>query len=233
VEEPDKRARLILEHVAIMRRAELPMSTISVGVGVPEATLWRWLRRERGGDLIVRGRGKRVQERPLSPDVIEHAKRLVHETRGLIGADAMRRISPELSRRRSARIKRTVLTERERERKLRAACITITQPGVIRAFDGVFVRTTRGLYVALIAGDGAVPFRTSVFVTAHYDEHAVALALMRDSLEALRRTGVAWPAASPTILWAARATEPRPSRLARRRWHTRPGGAPAGVREDD
>jgi transposase InsO family protein/transposase len=181
VEEPDKCAKRILAEVHILRCAQIPMSMIAVVVGVPTATLQRWLHRERDGELIARGRGKRSQEHSLPPpEVVDKATSLVNETRGLIGADALRKKVPELTRTQAKRIKSTTLTERERARKERAASVSIAQPGVVRAIDGVYARTTRGMYVALIAADGAVPFRTSVHVTAHYDEHAVLLALMRD-----------------------------------------------------
>lgn len=180
VEEPEKRARTIVEKAEVMRRDGVAMPTIAVVVGVPSATLWRWLRRARKNEVIVRGRGRQVEVRPIAMDLVHRAKSLVNELRGLVGADALRRSVPGLSRRTAAKIKQVTLTERERERKLHTRRVLIAHPGVVRGFDGVYVATTRGPREVLIAADAAVPFRTSALVTEHYNDSAVARALIFD-----------------------------------------------------
>jgi transposase InsO family protein len=73
-----------------------------------------------------------------------------------------------------------LLTAMERERKASVVRVTITQPGVLRGLDAMHVSCLEGPCFALIAADGAVPYRTSVTVGTCYDSALVAHALRID-----------------------------------------------------
>jgi transposase InsO family protein len=178
MEEPESRARAILDKVDLMRLWKVPLETISIVVGVPSATLGRWLRRKKHGEVVVRGRGYSPVD-DVRPEVVKNATSLLTELGFMVGADALGR-AVGLPRRRAARIKHEALVARENERKEKTCRIRIASPGVVRGFDGVFVETTDGRQVVLFSGDAAVPFRTGAFVSAHYDEEAVARALLTD-----------------------------------------------------
>src|SRR5262249_53103437 len=68
----------------------------------------------------------------------------------------------------------------ERERKASLVRGSITQPGVLRGLDAMYLQCVEGRLFALIAADGAVPYRTSVTVGPRYDQHLVARALRTD-----------------------------------------------------
>jgi transposase InsO family protein len=107
----------------------------------------------------------------------------VRQSRGLFGAEALSHAVPGVSRREAAAIKRATLTALERERKSTLSHVVVTEPGVIRGFDAMHVCTTEGPLYALCAGDGCVPFTTSIAVVARYDGPAVASALDQDFCE--------------------------------------------------
>jgi hypothetical protein len=104
----------------------------------------------------------------------------VRSLKGLIGADALRRAVPGISRRQAAAVKAATLTEMERERVAAAKRVHVTVPGVLRGFDAMHTATSAGPRHVLLAGDAAVPFRTSALPVQHYDERAVVEALERD-----------------------------------------------------
>jgi transposase InsO family protein len=68
----------------------------------------------------------------------------------------------------------------ERERKARSAHVIITAPGIVRGFDAMHVTCVDGLRYWLIAGDGAVPYRTSIATVPAYDSEHVVAALIAD-----------------------------------------------------
>lgn len=105
---------------------------------------------------------------------------LVRSLRGLVGAEAIQRAVPGISRRTAAALKRETLTAMERERKIAAERIEVTTPGVMRGFDAMQVPTLEGRRYALVAADAAVPFRTSALATRRYDGASVAEVLERD-----------------------------------------------------
>jgi hypothetical protein len=108
------------------------------------------------------------------------ATTLVRALHGLVGADALRRRVPGLSRRQAAAIKRQTLRALAREQRAAATRITITQPGIVRAFDAMHVRTTAGWRYLLVASDGAIPYRTSCVAAPRYTGRAVARVLATD-----------------------------------------------------
>src|SRR5262249_3898734 len=68
----------------------------------------------------------------------------------------------------------------------------VTEPGVVRGFDQMHVRTTEGPHVLLFSADGAVSYRTSVALAEHYDAASVASAVRRD-----------FAANGPPLVWRA------------------------------
>lgn len=148
-------------------------------VGRSRATLYRWQERRRRGEQLAyrRGPGRR---RPPTPWMRRHVIAHFHEMNGHIGADALSRHTPGVSRRQADAIKKAELIRMERERKKNAIRVWVTEPGVIRGFDGMHVRTIFGKRHALIAADACVPFRTTTEQAERYTGHAVAGILERD-----------------------------------------------------
>jgi hypothetical protein len=87
---------------------------------------------------------------------------------------------PGVSRREAAAIKASTLTAMETERKRTLGHVIVTEPGVVRGFDAMYVCTAEGRMYALCAGDGCVPYTTSIVVVDCYDGPSVAAALDRD-----------------------------------------------------
>jgi transposase len=161
-----------------LRALGLSASRAATVVGVGEATVRRWARRVRQHQRCVRRRGPRATA--LTAEATATAGRLVRELHGLIGAEALRRSVPGLSRRQAAALKHRTLSTLAQERRAAATRITITQPGVVRAFDAMHVRTTQGRGYLLVASDGAVPYRTSCVAARRYTGPAVAQLLAAD-----------------------------------------------------
>jgi transposase-like protein len=165
-----------LDAAQALRRLGLTMVLAAALVGASCATLRRWRARVRDGQPGVRARGPAVGARRALPEVEQRVEAVVRETRGLLGADALRHRVPDVSRRRAAAIKRATVTAMEHERKAACTRVTVTVPGVLRGFDQLFV----GDRTVLVSGDGCVPYRTSSHVVKRYDGAAVAEALERD-----------------------------------------------------
>lgn len=174
-EEPDLPELTVrLDAVSEMREAGLPERLAAAIVGASVATLRRWRRR------LVEARPRQRPEHPVPEALREPTEKLLRDLRGLIGAEALRHAVPGISRRQAAAVKRDTLAAMERERVAQARRVEITVPGVVRGFDAMHVTTTAGVRYPLIAGDAAVPYRTSVHVAERYDARAVRAALERD-----------------------------------------------------
>lgn len=101
--------------------------------------------------------------------------------KGAIGAENLRRtIGSGLTRREAAAIKRAVLCEMERARKVNAASVRVTMPGVLRGFDAMHAEVAGERAYLLASGDGAVPYRTRAELVPRYDSAHVAAHLERD-----------------------------------------------------
>ncbi len=172
--DPDARRRGVLEGVDEMRRLGLPAPIAASIAGVHAATVRRWRRgvHHTAAPVPVRRR--------VSPSAAREAACLVRRLHGLIGADALCHSIAGLSRRAAASIKHQTLTALERERKAALRRITISAPGLLRGFDAMHLVTEDGPLFALIGADGAVPYRTSLTIGAHYDAPLVARALRTD-----------------------------------------------------
>jgi hypothetical protein len=162
-----------VERASRLRVMGLNATLIAAVVGVGASTLRRW----RSHGLPHR---KPPMVRPIDARLVERVDLHVRELRGLVGAESIRRTITGVSRRQAAMLKRETLTAMERERIARADRIVVTAAGIVRGFDQMYVDTTEGQQLLLFSNDGAVPYRTSVMRTEHYDEAAVAKAVAHD-----------------------------------------------------
>ena len=178
-DDPDGAARAAMKYVDELREAGVPAELAAATVGCSSATIRRWRRRQRRGQALRLSPGRRPAE-PVRGATRVAAESIVRACRGRIGAETLRHAVPALTRSRSKEIIGSVRTALEAERKAEAAKIIITLPNVMRALDGVHVRTREGKRIALPIADSAVPFKTSVSVAARYTGEAVAAALRRD-----------------------------------------------------
>lgn len=155
-----------------LERLGLPRAVVASLLGYPESTLRRW------------GMGapppRRARRKPIPADVVASAIADVRELRGLVGANALRVAHPGLSRRQARDLKTETLTVVERERKEACRRVVVTMPGLVRGFDAMDRGRAHVTPWVLVAGDGAVPFRTSLVAAQRYDASSVARALARD-----------------------------------------------------
>jgi len=176
--EPEATRAGLLDGADAMRQLHLSVPLQAAIAGVGASTLRRWRTRRRCGQPLLRHRHSVMRPVIANADTVNHAAHIVRRLHGLIGAESLAR-SVGTSRRVAARIKQLTLTRMERERKAGLRQITITVPGVMRGMDAMPFPGRRERY-ALIAADGAVPYRTSVTVGPRYDAGLVARALATD-----------------------------------------------------
>src|ERR1700741_4814011 len=176
--EPEAVRGALLDGADAMRQLKLAAPLVAALTGVGPSTLRRWRARRRLGQALLARRCKRARQVITSAATANAAAHIVRRLHGLIGAESLAR-SVGTSRRVAARIKRLTLTRMERERKAGLRQIRIAVPGVLRGIDAMQFPGSRDRY-ALIAADGAVPYRTSVTVGSHYDTRLVVRALETD-----------------------------------------------------
>lgn len=175
-EDPDGReVRELVEGARQMRALGLSAPLAAALVGVAGSSLRRWEQRLRAG-LAPRGRRGPGRKSALEPEKKNELATLIRKLRGLCGAESLRRTMPGVSRRQAAAVKRGVLQEMERERIAACTRVTVTQPGVLRNLDQLYV----GAATALILSDGHVPYRTSGRVVPAYSADEVARTLEQD-----------------------------------------------------
>jgi hypothetical protein len=149
--------------------------------GVSAATVRRWAAQERSGQPLRMRRGPQRDGRALDAAAACEVRRLTRSLHGLAGAEALRQaVKGKVSRREAAALKHDELRAVERERVAEATRVEVTTPGVMRGFDQLWVPADGEQRCCLVAGDTAVPFRTSATVAERYDGRAVAEALERD-----------------------------------------------------
>lgn len=168
-----------LSKASAMRRRGMRQRDAARAIGCSPATLRRWQRRELVGLVLASRPGPGPKALP-SADVTERARAHVRRLRGLVGADALRRLVPDLTRRQAAALKAEVLTEIESRRKRTCRHVDVTRPGVVRGFDAMHLVDEKTRAYALVACDAAVPYRTSVVRVSSYDGVTVADVLARD-----------------------------------------------------
>lgn len=163
-----------------MRALGLRPSIVAALLGVGTATVQRWRATLASGGAPSGAPRTTRRPTPLTPEQVAQVERLVRDTHGLMGADALRHSVPGVSRREAARIKRSTRTTMERERIATTPRVTVREPGLVRGFDAMHLLTSDGKRVLLVAADAAVPQRTTIEVVEHYDEASVAAALEHD-----------------------------------------------------
>jgi transposase len=168
----------VLAAVAEMRALGLTQRLAAAIVGVDVATLRRW----RAHALATGEPCSKSTRRRIEPSTAAQAEQLVRALHGLIGAQALSHSIAGLSRRAAASVKAHTLRAMERERKTALLRVHVTQPGIVRGLDAMYVATLEGSSYALISADASVPYRTGFVVGRHYDTHLVERAV-RDDLE--------------------------------------------------
>lgn len=163
-----------------LRRLGMSAVTAATLAGVHDSTVRRWRARVWCGRPCADVPPPRPMESSVPVPAVRQVATLVRELHGLVGAEALRRSVSGISRRMAARIKVATLTAMERERKQALARITITAPGVLRGIDAMQFPNAGPARYALIAADGAVPYRTSLITGPRYDSGLVTRALGRD-----------------------------------------------------
>lgn len=143
-------------------------------VGVSVTTLRRWLARLADGVPLHKRRGGVMRVGPRTSE--DRVCQTVRDLHGMLGAESLARSVVGVSRRRAAQLKREVLTTMERERKAACAHVQVTEPGVVRGFDAMYLRDGYALHAA----DASVPYRTSIVYVPAYDAAHVAAVLDDD-----------------------------------------------------
>ena len=175
-DEPEPEPTASILRRALTRLTTRPHDSVraarALGVGVK--TLRRWLSRLVDGTPLIRRRGGTM--RHGTPASEQRVRELVLDLRGLAGAQSLARSVDGVSRRRAAMLKREVLADIERTRQQACTRVEITEPGVMRGFDAMYLRAG----FALNAADACVPYRTSSAHVLAYDADHVAAVLEAD-----------------------------------------------------
>lgn len=175
-EEADSESHGRLWAIEQMRRCGFTAQQAARVAGVHPATARRWRAQVKRGLPCAR----RDRQQRLDPQASHEVELRVRALHGLIGAEALRRRVPGVSRRQAARLKASTLQAMERERKADLTRVCVTAPGVVRGMDAMHLRTCEGRAYALFTADAAIPYRTGVTVTTRYDARAVERALRSD-----------------------------------------------------
>lgn len=154
------------------------MAIAALVIGVAACTLRRYLARARARSTLVRRRGPSPSAYP-GAGLVRKVTALLEETRGRMGAVCLGRKTGG-SRRQCAMIKSSVLRARERERKDTALQVRVSEPGLMRSFDQLYVRMDGLRRVLLICADACVPYRTSISLVDRYDARNVASVIDSD-----------------------------------------------------
>jgi len=177
-EDPDGEARAKLAEATRLRRVGMSALLAAALVGVSASTLRRWQRRLAIAKLARLRRGPRDRA-ALSEEKAAELERLVREVRGLPGAESLAR-TIGCSRRQAAAVKTRVLTEMERERVESCARVVVSEAGVMRSMDQLYVPCDGEQQVALIASDASTRHRTSALWVPAYSAREVAKMLAAD-----------------------------------------------------
>jgi len=168
--EPEPHARILCA-VDRMHRLGLTLMRAADLAGVDASTVRRWRAKL----------GCAVRRRPCAnAETLCCAQARVRALHGLIGAAALSHRIAGLTRREAARIKARTLTLMERERLASLRHVQLGTAGIMRGIDAMCLATPQGPRYALIAADAAVPYRTSVALSAHYDTRLVTELLEQD-----------------------------------------------------
>jgi transposase len=179
-EEPDGGlVRAVWEEACRQVSAGAMWSEAAQLVGRSLATLRRWTRRAQSSGPLKQRPGPGARTLP-TPEQCAQADDLVRTLDGQIGAAALSKGVPGLSRREASKLKQQTLSQREAERKAAVCRVVVTVPDVIRGFDPVFAEAAEGRRYLMPVADAAVPKRTTVEVKERYDADAVYEVLKQD-----------------------------------------------------
>jgi hypothetical protein len=156
----------------------LRLVVIALVLGLATRTLRRYVARARAGEPLVNRRGPGPASSP-GEDVVALVEHEVRGSRGLMGAACLA-VKTGTSRRQAAAIKDRVLTEMERERKAGSLSVRVSEPGVMRSFDQLYVTVDGWMRVLLICADACVPYRTTIALVESYDSVSVASVIELD-----------------------------------------------------
>lgn len=162
-----------------LRRIGAKWSVVTQAVRTSYKTLRRWAARASSRRHLRDRRGPGPKAPPDEVLVAEATQR-VRATKGQIGAAALAKALPGLSRRQAAVIKLATKRELERVRRQSAHRVHVHARGVIRAFDALALKVDGALQYGLAACDRATAFLTSLRYAASYDTEAVADVLETD-----------------------------------------------------
>jgi Helix-turn-helix domain len=177
-EDPDGAARRKVEESTELRRIGVRAALAAALVGMSASTMRRWRQRLRAGAPARRRCGPARGGEP-APEKQRELEQAVRALRGVSGAASLAH-AVGVSRRAAARIKRRVLTEMERERVARCTRLLVTEPGVLRSLDQLYIGARPAQRIALIASDASVPQRTSAQLASSYCAEEVARVLSED-----------------------------------------------------
>ncbi len=169
-----------VERANQMRAIGLTVKLTAAVLGTSPPTLRRWTRRHRAGLALRRRPGPCGSSRPIEAHAAAQVEDLVRSTHGLVGAEALCHRVAGVSRRAAAHIKSETITEIERERRARCTAVIVTEPGIVRGFDQLWVPTPCGQVPVLVSADACVPYRTSLVVAERYSSAWVAKAIDDD-----------------------------------------------------
>jgi transposase len=177
-EDPDGAACRKIEEASRLRGAGVSAALAAALVGVCASTMRRWRQRVRANRRACHRRGPSGREE-LCAEKRSEVEQLVRELRGLCGAAALGHLAG-VSRRQAARVKGQVLVDMERERVARCSRLLVTEPGVLRSLDQLYIGARPAQQIALIASDASVPYRTSARMVLAYTGEEVARVLEED-----------------------------------------------------
>jgi hypothetical protein len=179
-EEPDGGvARALWEEVCRQVTEGAKWAEAARLVGSSAATMRRYTRRAKSHCPLKQRPGPGARTLPTSEQrgLVDD---LVRTLDGQIGAEALSKSVPGLSRRQAARLKQHTLARMEAERKTAARHVIVKMPDVIRGFDPVFAEAAEGRRYLMPVADAAVPKRTTVEVKERYDAESVYEVLKKD-----------------------------------------------------
>jgi len=177
-DDDDSNRRGRLEAATEMRGLGLAPILAAAVVGASASTVRRWAARDRDGEALCQRASP--HRSPPPPAVCQEVAGVVRELKGLVGAESLRHSIEGVSRRQAQDLKNQTLIEMERERRAACTRVSVHAPDVLRGFDVMNPRRDRNGRYILVAGDGAIPYRTLLEPRDAYDSRGVVGFLEKD-----------------------------------------------------
>ena len=170
--EPDGARRALVREAQRVKAAGLELAMVSRAAGLAPSTLRRWCARDAAHEPLVCKRGPKPRTEEVDTTA---AEAVVRSMNGQIGAAALAKCSPGLSRRDAAELKARVLTSMENKRQAELWRVHVV-PGAVRAFDAMHFDDA----FAFVGADAGIPFRTSLELLEEYVGSLVARVMDED-----------------------------------------------------